>query len=1049
MTKLTRSVSSLPAFIVVLSCLLGDATAQTPRTAAPNERVEIALPKRGGEVLVTVNGEFTQLVSQKPGSVTIDLAVADPTVATAEVLVSLNGKEVAREVFGLLPVVLASSELAVSLRNIREEDLAASLAETGFSLVPGSFVSTENTEAAVALLDTAGLATREALKRIWELAEDMVAPGDRNLTAGPNYRYGVAMMTDPELLDPASRFGYSRRPSWTSPGCDSASVLSTYAEDRYELLSGEQGQGLHLLEAINVDQAHRAGLLGGGVSIPVIDTGFGTFDVFDCAGFGGTLGHGTFVVQLAKMVAPRAATQSRIACDENGLCDTYAITERLLQLESELLVTGQKTVANLSLSGASDPESGIDLVLYNTLAELSGRYPDNFLVVAAAGNNGLDADPVFASTPLYPAAFSEALAIERGVDPLPNIVSVGTVGWDATSLIPAAAGFNPQGVEVDVLAPGVRLCLETSGCEPGSGSELTGSSYASAVVSGAAALLWEQCPELGAAELRDLLRRKVRPVNDSSFGLIDGDPIVTCDGSRVTELGWRLYGDARLDENKIALTEASNLQLGATWLEEPLDLTRNFSLSFKMYLGDKDFGSSGILFTLLPAPPLSLPNNDLWWGFPNFCSDTKGACFGVEIDTYANTQIGDPDEDHAALVAGGVVSHDGSLPVATLPNIEDGLEHSLQLDWDATGKTLMVTVDGKTVISHNIDLVADIFDGVSEVTFGFTAQTGGASELHYNSHYVYPISGNVAGIVYHANQDGRSDYDVFLIDEAGSEKLRLIDTPGFARLAVWDSKMGRLLFSEGIQEDEIRHQILKPDLVRGGFFPDPQLSDPVAVGGVFSGWFADTDSILRYRKHDDYTGAGTFIVQNLVDGSELLLLDPAWADDAVSNPVAIDFTPDGSKVVWQSSAPSSAIDNDIWLAQLDDDGRVERASITNLTANNVLDSFPRISPDGTQVAFLRSFSPQGNSQPVNIMLVKIDGTRFPGGGVEKQLTTYSESSQVSAETLAWSPDGEMLVFSHSDDNGQNFDLWVVGVDDGSLRRLTDTARVNEFPLDWR
>ncbi|RYZ68875.1 MAG: subtilase, partial [Proteobacteria bacterium] len=111
------------------------------------------------------------------------------------------------------------------------------------------------------------------------------------------------------------------------------------------------------------------------------------------------------------------------------------------------------------------------------------------LFVAAAGNDGRNND----ESPSYPASYD--------VD---NIISVAAV--DARGDL---AGFSNYGVkQVDLAAPGVGIYSTV----PGGFDTMNGTSMATPHVSGVAALLLAENPNLTAAELKTKLLSSVRPL---------------------------------------------------------------------------------------------------------------------------------------------------------------------------------------------------------------------------------------------------------------------------------------------------------------------------------------------------------------------------------------------------------------------------------------------------------------------------------------------------------------------------------------------------------
>ena len=123
----------------------------------------------------------------------------------------------------------------------------------------------------------------------------------------------------------------------------------------------------------------------------------------------------------------------------------------------------------MSFAGPRDP------VLIRSLDELTGR---NVVMIAAAGNNGPEAKPV------YPGAHPETIAVTA-------IDSAGRV-FDRAN----------QGDYVVIAAPGVAIL---SPAPDGKYGMPTGTSMATAHISGVAALLLELQPDMTAAEFREIL----------------------------------------------------------------------------------------------------------------------------------------------------------------------------------------------------------------------------------------------------------------------------------------------------------------------------------------------------------------------------------------------------------------------------------------------------------------------------------------------------------------------------------------------------------------
>ena len=154
-------------------------------------------------------------------------------------------------------------------------------------------------------------------------------------------------------------------------------------------------------------------------------------------------------------------------------------------------------VANASIGGAS--YSGF----CKAAIDAAGTQ-GNLLFVAAAGNNGTDND----STPFYPATYD-----------CPNIVSVAS-----TTSSGAISSFSNRGItSVDIAAPGSSITSTYPTGKSASGYiSLSGTSMAAPMVAAVAALLHENRPEWGFADIKKTLLASVTPLTSLSGKVLSG-----------------------------------------------------------------------------------------------------------------------------------------------------------------------------------------------------------------------------------------------------------------------------------------------------------------------------------------------------------------------------------------------------------------------------------------------------------------------------------------------------------------------------------------------
>lgn len=187
-------------------------------------------------------------------------------------------------------------------------------------------------------------------------------------------------------------------------------------------------------------------------------------------------------------------------------------------------------------------------------------------------------------------------------------------------------------------------------------------------------------------------------------------------------------------EDCYQLTPAINTQTGSVWYADQVDLTQPLDLQFLINLGSMDGnGADGICFVLQTVGTNALGESG---GGLGFLGEDFQPAFGVEFDTWQNADYGDPVGDHIAMISNGSVNHLVATAIAGPvqadafnPNIEDGEEHEGRVTWDPEDMVVRVYFDCELRLEGFINLIDDIFDGQSEVYFGFTASTGGSSNV--------------------------------------------------------------------------------------------------------------------------------------------------------------------------------------------------------------------------------------------------------------------------------------------------------------------------------
>jgi subtilisin family serine protease len=229
-------------------------------------------------------------------------------------------------------------------------------------------------------------------------------------------------------------------------------------------------------------------------------------------------GHGTMVAGFAAAidnkigvvgVAPGARLWAIRVADPDGnisdsalLCGLNWVIENADKIE----------VANMSLAGTGNDLSACGATPPNAIHEATCEMVRRGVTaVAAAGNDSMDAATV------TPAAFPEVIAVSAMADydgQPGGLASVPTV-CDPEYLDDHLTSFSNYGAPVDIAAPGA--CV-TSTYPGGQYAFSSGTSFATPLVSGAAALYIATHPNAKPAKVREVLVARAEP------GPIPGDP---------------------------------------------------------------------------------------------------------------------------------------------------------------------------------------------------------------------------------------------------------------------------------------------------------------------------------------------------------------------------------------------------------------------------------------------------------------------------------------------------------------------------------------------
>lgn len=250
---------------------------------------------------------------------------------------------------------------------------------------------------------------------------------------------------------------------------------------------------------LDVDLGHTHGIASGrGVSIAIIDTGSATptsrGDRDHC------ILHGTAVATVAGTIAPGAVVtayrHSERPEDSDG-------TVKTLVRAIDRAVRDNNQIINISMVACSDTTE---------MREAIGRaVKSGALVVASAGNK----DQCEPGQAAYPAALPQVMsigAVEQRANATPN--PPPSPNPDAGTV---PADYSMPADHIDLYAPGgpvsakLRTSDGTTHTIVGNPAPFQGTSFASPIVAGTAALLWELWPDATPSQIRSLLENTAIP----------------------------------------------------------------------------------------------------------------------------------------------------------------------------------------------------------------------------------------------------------------------------------------------------------------------------------------------------------------------------------------------------------------------------------------------------------------------------------------------------------------------------------------------------------
>lgn len=295
------------------------------------------------------------------------------------------------------------------------------------------------------------------------------------------------------------------------------------------------GTGFGQIHVSNTDRLHEAGYKGQGMTIAVIDGGFHNFDRIPVLDNVKVLGTKDFVNPEADIFAESSHGLSVLSCmatNKPGVMigtapeasywllrsedsdSEYPIEQDYWAAAVEFADSVGVDLINTSLGYNEFDDSSMNFKLRDldgqrsVISRVASRLADKgMILVCSAGNSG---NSVWKK--ITPPADAE------------NVLTVGAMVWQTGVIASFSSVGNTQDgrIKPDVVAAGVRANVINS---HGSQGRANGTSFASPIMCGMVACLWQACPTLTAKEVMELVRqsgdRAAYPDNIYGYGIPD------------------------------------------------------------------------------------------------------------------------------------------------------------------------------------------------------------------------------------------------------------------------------------------------------------------------------------------------------------------------------------------------------------------------------------------------------------------------------------------------------------------------------------------------
>lgn len=222
--------------------------------------------------------------------------------------------------------------------------------------------------------------------------------------------------------------------------------------------------------------------------------------------------------------------------------------DTMISREGDPVGLSSKAIVNMSVNTDDN---------YAALQTAVGEAWDNgILLVASAGNNNAPASGI-----LYPAKYSAVIAV-TGTDEDDDFAT-------PYSIAACESGFSNSGTQAELSAPFHWHGIGLNGDMDETISPPCGTSFASAAVTGVAALIWDKYPSFTNSQVRTLLRKTAEDIDiggwdsKTGWGRVDAYRAVYCP-AQGCEVDFVLNGPEELEVDENGTWSVSNIVGGVT-----------------------------------------------------------------------------------------------------------------------------------------------------------------------------------------------------------------------------------------------------------------------------------------------------------------------------------------------------------------------------------------------------------------------------------------------------------------------------------------------------